>query len=89
MSLPPPLLDAPGLDAARALIDQADHELIRLLARRFEAVRQVARIKASQDGTVLLDPGRELRIQDAWLREAESLGLPVPFARRLLRRVLA
>jgi chorismate mutase/prephenate dehydratase len=83
----PPDTTAP-LDEARAIIDQADRELIRLLARRFEAVRQVAQVKQSSSGLTVLDPGRELSVQDNWLRDAETLGLPAPFARRLLKEIL-
>ncbi|HJW71577.1 MAG TPA: 3-deoxy-7-phosphoheptulonate synthase [Geothrix sp.] len=83
----PPETTAP-LEAARATIDQADRELIRLLARRFEAVRQVAQVKQSSADLTVLDPGRELSVQDNWLRDAETLGLPAPFARRMLKEIL-
>lgn len=76
------------LEAARAVISQTDHDLIRLLARRFEAVRQVALVKQSRRGLALLDPARELSVQEHWLRDAEALGLPAPFARRMLKEIL-
>jgi len=77
-----------SLDAARATIDEVDRELIRLLARRFETVRQVAVAKQCDTGRTVLDPDRELSVQDHWLTDAEALGIPAPFARRMLREIL-
>jgi len=76
------------LDSARSTIDEVDRELIRLLARRFDAVRQVARVKQSKVGCTILDPSRELSIQEHWLQDAETLELPAPFARRVLKEIL-
>jgi len=77
-----------SLDLARKEIDDVDRELLRLLARRFDAVRQVASVKRSEDSKPLLDSGRERDVQASWVRDAEALGLSAPFARRILKEVL-
>lgn len=88
MTLDSTLSPTPNLEAARADIDAVDRELIRLLARRFDTVRQVALAKQSDQGRHVLDPDRELSVQDHWLGDAEALGIPAPFARRVLREIL-
>jgi chorismate mutase/prephenate dehydratase len=76
------------LDPLRREIDDADRQLIQILARRFEAVRQVGSLKRAEPGQPLLDSDRECRLQAAWIRDAEALGLPAPFARRMLKEIL-
>jgi chorismate mutase/prephenate dehydratase len=78
-----------ALGAARLEIDQTDRELIRLLARRFEAVRTVAGAKAEDGGRAIMDNDRERGVLAAWIRDAESLGLSTPFARRILKEILS
>ncbi len=76
------------LDPLRQEIDEADRQLIQILARRFDAVRKVGSVKRQEEGQPLLDSDRELRVQDAWTRDAEALGLSAPFARRVLKEIL-
>jgi len=72
----------------RREIDEADRQLIQILARRFEAVRRVGALKHAEADQPLLDSDRECRLQAAWIRDAEALGLPAPFARRVLKEIL-
>ena len=58
------------LEPLRKEIDEADRELIQVLARRFDAVRKVGSVKRLEENQALLDSDRELRIQDRWTREA-------------------
>jgi chorismate mutase/prephenate dehydratase len=78
-----------ALGAARREIDETDRELIRLLARRFEAVRLVAGAKAEDGEKPILDNDRERGVLASWLRDAEALGLSTPFARRILKEILS
>jgi chorismate mutase/prephenate dehydratase len=77
-----------ALEPLRREIDEADAQLVQILARRFDAVRKVGALKRNDSDQALLDSDRELRIQDTWTREAESLGLSAPFARRVLKEIL-
>ena len=76
------------LDAVRKEIDEADRELVRILARRFDAVRRVGEVKRTEADQPLLDTERERRVQARWILDAESLGLSAPFARRVLKEIL-
>jgi len=76
------------LIAARQEIDETDRALIRLLARRFDAVRTVASAKAESGEKPVMDNDRERGVLSAWIRDAESLGLSAPFARRILKEIL-
>jgi len=71
------------LSAARQEIDETDRALIRLLARRFDAVSTVASAKAESGEKPVMDNDRERGVLSAWIRDAESLGLSAPFARRI------
>lgn len=77
-----------ALGAARREIDETDRELLRLLARRFEAVRLVAGAKAEDGEKPIMDNDRERGVLAAWIRDAEDLGLSTPFARRILKEIL-
>jgi len=79
--------DLETLGAARREIDETDRELLRLLARRFDAVRSVAAAKA-EDGIRVMDNDRERGVLTSWIRDAEALGLSAPFARRILKEIL-
>jgi chorismate mutase/prephenate dehydratase len=83
---PAPTLDP--LDPLRKEIDEADRQLVQILARRFDAVRRVGQLKHQSADQPLLDADRELRIQAAWLQDAEAQGLAAPFARRVLKEIL-
>jgi len=75
------------LDPIRKEIDEADRQLIQILARRFDAVKRVGSVKRVEDAP-LLDTERERRIQATWVQDAEALGLSAPFARRVLKEIL-
>nr|WP_320131779.1 3-deoxy-7-phosphoheptulonate synthase [uncultured Holophaga sp.] len=85
---PTPKDNPENLDLARKEIDEVDRELLRLLARRFDAVRQVATAKRNEEAKSILDSTRELAVQAHWVQDAEALGLSAPFARRILKEVL-
>ena len=76
------------LDPVRKEIDEADRQLIQILARRFDAVRRVGSVKRSEKNAAILDSDRELRVQNSWLQDAETLGISAPFARRILKEIL-
>jgi len=76
------------LDPIRKEIDEADRQLIQILARRFEAVKKVASVKQAEADQPLLDTERERRVQASWIQDAEALGLSAPFARRVLKEIL-
>ena len=76
------------LDPVRQEIDEADRQLIQILARRFDAVRRVGTVKHASPTAPLLDMDRERRVQASWVQDAESQGLSAAFARRILREVL-
>ena len=76
------------LDAVRKEIDDADRQLIQILARRFEAVRRVGGVKHASLTAPLLDMERERRVQASWVQDAEGEGLSAPFARRILKEIL-
>ena len=82
-----PIQQADPLDPIRKEIDEADRQLIQILARRFEAVKRVGSIKQTEDQP-LLDTERERRVQASWIQDAEALGLAAPFARRVLKEIL-
>jgi chorismate mutase/prephenate dehydratase len=75
------------LDPIRKEIDEADRQLIQILARRFDAVKRVGNLKHTEDAP-LLDTERERRVQASWIQDAEALGLSAPFARRVLKEIL-
>ena len=76
------------LDPVRQEIDDADRQLIQILARRFDAVKRVGNVKHASPTSPLLDTERERRVQASWVQDAESQGLSAAFARRILREVL-
>jgi len=82
------VLSTDPLEPLRQEIDDADRQLIQILARRFDAVRKVGSVKGQVADQPLLDSDRELRVQDSWSRDAEALGLSAPFARRVLKEIL-
>jgi chorismate mutase/prephenate dehydratase len=81
-------LTSDPLDPLRQEIDDADRQLIQILARRFNAVKRVGSMKQAEADQPLLDTERERRIQASWVQDAEALGLSAPFARRVLKEIL-
>ena len=55
------------LDPIRKEIDEADRQLIQILARRFDAVKRVGNVKREEDAP-LLDTERERRSRPAGSR---------------------
>ena len=76
------------LDPLRKVIDEADRQLIQILARRFHAVKQVGALKQAEANHPVLDTERERRVQATWVQDAVALGLSAPFARRVLKEIL-
>ena len=77
------------LNESRRAIDEIDLQLLRLLARRMEAVRDIARIKRENEEAPLHDRDRERTVFEFWSREGEALGLSTYFVGRILKETLA
>ncbi len=75
------------LDQVRAQIDENDSELLKVLRRRLELVKQVGVIK-SREGTPVYVPERELSLIEKRRAQAENLGLNPDLAEDVLRRVM-
>ena len=77
-----------AMNSSRERIDQLDREIIALLARRMDAVREISLLK-QQDGTrAVRDDAREHEVSAAWAAAAAEHGLPGYFAARVLREIL-
>lgn len=76
-----------NLDDVRKEIDQADHDLISVLARRMALVKQVGEIK-SREGTPVYVPERESQLLAKRRAEAELKGLSPDLIEDVLRRVM-
>ena len=76
------------LDDARAGIEAVDRELLELLARRMDIVREVAEIKGRDAELPLFDETREMERLGTWSRDAEAKGLSGHYATRILREIL-
>jgi chorismate mutase/prephenate dehydratase len=76
------------LARSRELIDQLDRELVRILADRMRAVREIGAHKRDNPHVPLCDEERERAVFAAWSREAEHAGLSSYFAGRVLREIL-
>jgi 3-deoxy-7-phosphoheptulonate synthase len=77
-----------AMDSPRHEIDRLDRQILSLLARRMEAVRQVSRLKESAGGQAVRDDVREQEVAEAWSRTATENGLSEYFAGRVLAEVL-
>ncbi len=75
------------LDQVRAQIDENDSELLKVLRKRLELVKQVGVIK-SREGTPVYVPERELSLIEKRRAQAENLGLNPDLAEDVLRRVM-
>jgi len=78
----------PELSKSREEIDRLDAELIRLLARRMEAVGAIASWKRDHPEAPLMDPSREREVAEGWNAAARRHGLPTHFVSRVLREVM-
>ena len=70
----------------RNQIDQIDDQLIELLAKRFEVVKQVGIYKKETD-TPSLQPGRWQEVLDKRTRKAEELSLNSEFVVEVWNRI--
>jgi chorismate mutase/prephenate dehydratase len=77
------------LDHSRGTIDEIDRQLLGLLARRMEAVRQIATLKRDNQEAPLHDAERERRLFEIWSHEGHRLGLSSYFVGRILKELLA
>ncbi len=75
------------LDQVRTQIDENDSELLKVLRRRLELVKQVGIIK-SKEGTPVYVPERERSLIDKRRAQASELGLNPDLAEDVLRRVM-
>ncbi|MGL5737521.1 MAG: chorismate mutase, partial [Plesiomonas shigelloides] len=70
----------------RDQIDAVDQEMLGLLARRLELVKQVGEVK-SRCGLPIYVPEREASMLTARRAEAQRLGVPPDLIEDILRRV--
>ena len=77
------------LDQPRGAIDEIDRQLLALLARRMETVREIAAVKRQNREAPLHDPERERRVFEFWSHEGHELGLSSYFVGRILKELLA
>lgn len=78
---------APGLRPLREQIDQLDRQVLELLARRMEVVREVAAVKKSE-GVPIRDFARERAILDDRCARAAELGLPEAPIESIYRQIM-
>lgn len=76
-----------NLDDVRRKIDEADRDLISVLARRMELVRKVGEIK-SREGTPVYVPEREKQLLEKRRNEASQRGISPDLIEDVLRRVM-
>lgn len=88
-SLPQPSTSqpsAPALESLRARIDELDHEMLRLLAERMDASRQIASLKR-QAGMSVYQPKRWDAVLTDRMKQAEGLALDQAFVKELLEKI--
>ncbi len=76
-----------SLTELRGQLDEVDAELIRVLARRADVVKQIWAWK-QQNGVPRVDPTRELELRARLLAQAESLGLSCEATAAILDRIV-
>ena len=72
----------------RVEIDQVDRDLVSLLARRMDLVREIGDFKKDNPAAPLRDEDRERQVFEVWARRAKDEGLSPYFIGRVLREVL-
>ena len=77
------------LSKRRGTIDQIDRDLVDLLSRRMEAVKEIGEYKGDNEEAPLYDPDRERQLFEFWAKEGEKAGLSGFFLGRVLREILA
>jgi chorismate mutase/prephenate dehydratase len=70
-------------------IDEIDRELVALLARRMEAIREIGAYKGKNQEVPVHDPQREHDVFEFWATEGERAGLSGFFLGRILREILS
>ncbi|HVF20966.1 MAG TPA: prephenate dehydratase domain-containing protein [Mycobacteriales bacterium] len=82
------MADVPAdLSTLRARLDEVDSELVDVVARRLDLVREVADVKAGSPGA-LRDAVREREVLDAATAAARERGVSVHLVRRLFEELL-
>lgn len=76
-----------ALKELRTEIDELDHELLHLFAKRLTLVKKVGEIK-HQHGLPIYVPEREAAMLQARRQEAENLGVPPDLIEDVLRRLM-
>lgn len=77
------------LSRPRTEINKIDRELIALLARRMDAIREIGAYKGENEEIPVHDEHREHRLFEFWAAEGPQAGLPVFFLGRVLREILS
>ncbi len=72
----------------RGEIDRVDRDLVSLLARRMDLVREIGDFKKDNPAAPLRDEDRERQVFEVWARRAKDEGLSPYFIGRVLREVL-
>ncbi|HRI63808.1 MAG TPA: chorismate mutase [Polyangium sp.] len=73
--------------SSRRTIDEIDHALVELLARRRAVVKDLF-AKKRVLGLPLIDPLREAALLEVRRGQAQSLGVPAEFVEDIFRRIL-
>ena len=60
------------LDRIRGEVDHIDRDIVKLLAARMEAVRQIGAYKRENKEAPILDAPRERRVADLWSKVASE-----------------
>ena len=81
------IVPAPDVVSSRRTIDEIDHALVELLARRRAVVKDLFAKKRAL-GLPLRDPTREAELLEKRRNQALSLGVPPEFVEAIFRRVL-
>lgn len=76
------------LEKIRSEVDRIDKDIVRLLAERMAAIREIGAYKRDNKEAPILDAPRERRVADLWAREARARDLSPYFASRILREIL-
>ena len=77
------------LHEPRSTINDIDRELVALLARRMEAIREIGAYKGENADVPVHDTDREHDLFEFWAAEGAKAGLPGFFLGRILKEILA
>lgn len=87
MSHSSPHEQAQALERFRERIDALDHELIDVLVRRFDVVREIGAFKA-REGMAVVQSERAQFVIDRAVEQAKAAGLDEAFARKLYEMLI-